>query len=75
MSDYCSCCGTNEEYVREHLNWNVVDAHGPDAVAEFTDKDWLREAKECKDWWEWRGAPLKMTVEELAGLLETVFGV
>ena len=75
MSDYCNCCGTNEDYIQAHLNWNVIDAWGHEAVAEFTDEDWLREAKECKDFWlESTGEPVDMTDEELAKLLEAVYG-
>ena len=74
MSDYCNCCETNEDYVREHLNWNVIDACGQEAVAGYTDEDWLREAKECKDTWEGSGEPVNMTDEELAKLLEAVYG-
>jgi len=74
MSDYCSCCKTNEDYVREHLNWNVVDAYGTNAVSEFTDKDWLREANECKDCWESRGESLSIGDDEMAEILKTVYG-
>lgn len=74
MSKYCDCCGTNEEYIQTHLNWNVVDAHGQEAVSEFTDEDWLREAKECKDCCELNREPVPMTDEELAELLKTVYG-
>jgi hypothetical protein len=74
MSKYCNCCGTDEDYIQTHLRWNVVDAHGHETVADFTDEDWLREAIACKDCWASAGEPLSIGDDELAELLKTVYG-
>jgi len=76
MSNFCICCESDEAYVANHLNWNVIDVYGHEIVANFTELDWLREAKECKATWSSSiGEPVLMSDKELAELLERVYGV
>lgn len=75
MSDFCTCCADNEQFVRDHLNWNVSDIEGVQAVADYTEYDWLREARECKAMLEASGESLEIDDDRLAELLERVYGV
>jgi DNA-directed RNA polymerase alpha subunit len=73
MSTYCNCCSTDEQWVTDHLNWDVT-ADGTISVAEWTEAEWTEAAQECADLWASQGFPVECDVDELARLLRRVYG-
>jgi hypothetical protein len=68
MSNYCKCCGTDEQWAAEHLNWDVT-ASGTIDITDWTEDDWTEAAQECADFWAGQGDPIECDVETLAKLL------
>jgi hypothetical protein len=73
MSAYCTCCSTDEQWVRDHLNCDPT-ADGEISVAEWAEADWIEAAQECADFWASQGEPLTCDIDDLARLLRRVYG-
>jgi hypothetical protein len=63
MSDYCDCCPTNVEYIRQHYDPGAHTRPGENAA------DVLELFRHCDDY---MGEPCPLTLEDVKDYLETL---
>lgn len=70
MSNYCDCCSTDEQWVEEHLDWDIDPLVDIRKQAQECFKYWNQECfkywnLDCKD-------PLECSVEDLDRLFRNI---